>query len=65
MKLFKNKNWQQKGLDAVNRHPGKKMVYNAYLKLSPGMAEKYLMFLSRNGDAQYIKWNSRKQCFVV
>lgn len=64
MKLFENNNWEQKGMNVIEKHPGKMKVYLTYLKLNPEMAEKYLRFLSRNRDALYIRWNDQKQCFT-
>jgi hypothetical protein len=45
------------GLDLIYGHAGKRRVYETYLKSNPEMAQKYLSFISKNTDAQYIKWD--------
>lgn len=55
---------EQRGLNIINGHLGKRKVYNNYKQSNPEMAEKYLEFISRNTDAQYIKWESNKNRFI-
>jgi hypothetical protein len=45
------------GLDLIYGHAGKRRVYETYLKSNPEMAQKYLSFIAKNTDAQYIKWD--------
>lgn len=63
MKLFKKKNREVKGMDAINSHHGKKRVYENYKRHNPLLAEKYLDFVSRNVSAIYIWWDNERQCF--
>ncbi len=56
---------EQQGLSIINGHVGKKRVYETYKQSNPEMAQKYLEFISKNNDAQYIKWNTAKKKFVV
>ena len=65
MGIFKNKNWKEKGLQAVNGHKGKKKVYETYLNKSPKMADEYLKFVAKNAEAVYISWDEDKQRFVA
>ena len=55
---------EQRGINVINSHLGKRRVYNTYKKSNPEMAEKYLDFISKNTDAQYIKWELDKQRFI-
>jgi hypothetical protein len=55
---------EQIGLNIINSHLGKRKVYNTYKESNPEMAEKYLAFISKNTDAQYIKWESNKNKFI-
>jgi len=51
------------GLDLIYGHAGKRRVYETYLKSNPEMAQKYLSFIAKNTDAQYIKWDGVKNRF--
>lgn len=64
MKLFKKKNREAKGIEAIYSHHGKKRVYETYKKNNPLLAEKYLDFVSRNLSAVYIWWDNDRQCFA-
>lgn len=53
-----------KALAIIEKHKGKKKVYEDLLVTNPERAEKYLDFISRNKDAQYIKWDDIKSKFI-
>jgi hypothetical protein len=63
MTIFNKKKRKDKALEIINSHWGKKRVYEAYLRMNPQMAEKYLQFVTNNGDVTYISWNKEKQRF--
>lgn len=63
MTLFNKKKRKAKALEIINSHLGKKRVYEAYQRLNPKMAEKYLQFVTNHGDVTYIFWNRDKQRF--
>ena len=65
MGIFKKVNLKNKGLNAINKHIGKKKVYETYLKNNPDLADKYLEFVAKNLDAVYITWDERKQRFTI
>ncbi|RLD58416.1 MAG: hypothetical protein DRJ05_08080 [Bacteroidetes bacterium] len=56
---------EKQGLSIINGHLGKKRVYDTYTQSNPQMAKKYLEFISKNTDAQYIKWDATKEKFKV
>jgi len=56
---------EKQGLSIINAHIGKKRVYDSYQNSNPEMAQKYLEFIAKNTDAQYIKWDKNKQKFLV
>jgi len=64
MKLFHKKSWQDRGMEIINSHFGKKLVYENYLQNNPILAEKYLRFISRNVQAVYISFDEKQQRFV-
>ncbi|MBC8488740.1 MAG: hypothetical protein H8D45_22175 [Bacteroidetes bacterium] len=55
---------EQTGLSIIYGHAGKRYVYESYKKTDPGMAEKYLQFISKNQTVQYISWNNTKKKFT-
>ena len=55
---------EKKALAVIEKHRGKKKVYETYLEINPEMAEKYLDFISRNKGVQYIKWDDIKSKFI-
>ena len=59
-----NEKRKQNALKVINGHRGKKIVYETYLRNNPEMAQKYLEYISKNEDARYIKWDSRKEKFI-
>ncbi|MCB0805858.1 MAG: hypothetical protein KDC05_08675 [Bacteroidales bacterium] len=65
MGIFKKANLKNKGLKVINKHSGKKKVYEAYLKINPSIADKYLEFVAKNLDAVYITWDDKKQRFTT
>lgn len=56
---------EQAGLNLIYSHSGKARVYETYKKTNPGMAQKYLEFIAKNQEAQYIKWDDSKKKFTV
>lgn len=54
----------KKGLDIINKHKGKRITYNTYMKVAPDVAEKYLEFICRNRSAQYIRWDMKNERFT-
>jgi len=54
---------EKAGMNLINGHSGKKRVYETYMQTNPDMAQKYLEFIAKNQDAQYIKWNNTKKQF--
>ena len=56
---------EKAGLNLIYSHSGKKRVYETYKQSNPGMAQKYLEFIAKNQDAQYIKWNDSKKQFTA
>ena len=65
MSIFKKKNWKTRGLKVIENHKGKRKVYEAYQKVNPVIADKYLEFIAKNLDAVYISWDEKKQRFVA
>jgi len=65
MSIFKKTNWKNKGLKAIGDHSGKKKVYEAYQKVNPAIADKYLEFVGKNLNAVYITWDEEKQRFTL
>ena len=70
-KLFKDWNLstpiskkEQKGLAVIIGHPGKRIVFESYLKTDPQMAIKYLKFISENSSIRYVKYDAVKQKFL-
>jgi hypothetical protein len=59
-----NKKREASALKIINGHRTKKIVYETYLETKPEMAQKYLEFFAKNGDATYLKWNNSKQMFI-
>ena len=55
---------EQKALAIIENHKGKKKVYESLLDTNPERAEKYLDFIARNRDAQYIKWDDIRSKFI-
>ncbi len=55
---------EKKALAVIEKHPGKKQVYDKLLVTNPERAEKYLDFISKNKDVQYIKWDDIKSKFI-
>ncbi len=62
--LFGKKNFKSIGLEQVQKHKGKRLTYENFLKRSPEMAEKYLIFVAKNPSVSYIKWDKAKEAFV-
>ena len=58
-----NKKREESALKIINGHRGKKIVYETYQGMRPEMAQKYLEFIAKNGEATYIKWSEKKQKF--
>ncbi|GEM_PF-1777445 len=56
---------EQKGLEIIRKHAGKRVVFETYMATNPLMAEKYLEFIADNKYARYIKWDSNRQRFTV
>ncbi|HPI87083.1 MAG TPA: hypothetical protein PLR01_11960 [Bacteroidales bacterium] len=56
---------EQKGLEIIRKHAGKRMVFETYMATNPVMAEKYLVFVAHNQYARYIKWDNNRQQFTV
>jgi hypothetical protein len=56
---------EQKGLEVIRKHAGKRNVFEIYLATNPMMAEKYLEFISRNIYVRYIRWDAARQRFMV
>jgi hypothetical protein len=52
-------------LRIINKHKGKRIVYQTYLKIAPELAEKYFDFISRNKHAMYIRWDEKSGRFVA
>lgn len=65
MKLFGKDNWREKGMAAIQNHPGRRKVYGIYSRVNPVMAEKYLRFLARNRNVTYIMWDNKNHRFVA
>lgn len=65
-KLTKNlSRKEQKGLEIIRKHAGKRVVFETYMATNPVMAEKYLEFIAQNQYARYIKWDNNRQQFTV
>ena len=64
MKLLKTSDREQAALRVIERHKGKRIVYETYKRSDPDMAEKYINFIARNRDAMYISWDKERKRFV-
>jgi hypothetical protein len=58
-------NKEKAGLRLIYSHSGKKRVYESYKQTNPDMAQKYLEFIAKNQDVQYIMWNNKKKKFTA
>ena len=56
---------ERTALNVIYSHAGKRFVYESYLRDQPEMAEKYLVFVSKNPSALYIWWDEDKKRFVA
>lgn len=56
---------EKKGLDAINKHKGKKYTYETYKRIAPEMAAKYVEFVGKHAGVTYIKWDIDKKRFVA
>lgn len=65
MRLSRTSDREQAALKVINRHKGKRIVYETYKRSDPDMAEKYIKFIARNRDAMYISWDKDRQKFVA
>jgi len=65
MRMLKTSDREQAALKVINRHKGKRIVYETYKRKDPDMAEKYINFIARNRDAMYISWDKTRQRFVA
>jgi len=65
MRLFKTRDCEQTALKVINGHKGKRMVYEAYKRLNPVMAEAYVKFIGHNKNAMYISWDKQRKRFVA
>ena len=65
MGLSRKKNWQDKGLEVINGHKGKKKVYESYQKLNPEIAEEYVKFNAKQPNSTYIIWDKEKNRFTT
>ncbi|MCD4745630.1 MAG: hypothetical protein K8R58_04970 [Bacteroidales bacterium] len=63
--LFRVNYSEDKALDAIVRHKGKKTVYEKYLKYDTVKAKKYLQYISKHSDATYIMWDENKDKFTI
>jgi len=48
---------EQKALQIIYNHAGKRRVYELYLASKPEIARKYLEFIAKHNQVQYIKWD--------
>ncbi|MBN1337794.1 MAG: hypothetical protein JXA03_00645 [Bacteroidales bacterium] len=55
----------KKGLDEINKHKGKKLTYETYMKVDPEIAQKYVEFVGTHLGVQYIRWDTEKKRFVA
>ena len=65
MRLLKTSDREQAALKVINRHKGKRIVYETYKRKDPDMAEKYMNFIARNRNAIYISWDKERKRFVA
>lgn len=65
MGKLEEEKWHKAAMKIVNKHSGKKKVYESYMKIDPKRAEEYLRFISKHPDAVYITWDSIKKKFVA
>ena len=65
MRLSRTSDREQAALKVINRHKGKRIVYETYKRNDPDMAEKYINFIARNRDAMYISWDKQRKKFVA
>ncbi len=56
---------EKTALKVIFSHAGKRFVYESYSKTQPEMAQKYLIFVSKNPYVLYFKWDEGKQRFVA
>ncbi len=65
MRLLKTSDREHAALKVINRHKGKRIVYETYKIKDPDMAEKYIKFIARNRGAMYISWDKERKRFVA
>lgn len=65
MRLAKTSDREQAALKVIEKHKGKRIVYETYRRQDPDMAEKYINFIARNRNAMYISWDKERQRFVA
>lgn len=65
MRLSKTSDREQAALKVINRHKGKRIVYETYKRRDPDMAAKYINFIARHRNAMYISWDKERKRFVA
>ena len=56
---------EQKAIETIYSHAGKKVVFETYLKYNPIMARKYVKFIALNPWAQYMTWDESESRFKL
>jgi hypothetical protein len=54
---------EQKALQIIYNHAGKRRVYESYQSSKPEIARKYLEFIATHNQVQYIRWDKDNNKF--
>lgn len=56
---------REEALGIIDKHPAKRKIYNDLLKKSEDeKAEKYVEFIRKNPDVNYVNWDDKKGKWV-